>query len=135
MNDCIFCMIAEGKATARIVWEDDFVMAFLDTEPISDGHTLIIPKKDIRDIQDLDEITGAHIMGAAKKISNVIKKTFGFDGTTIMANSGHFQDIPHFHLHVFGRNKTNDIDIKYPSGTNKHSEHLSLLAEKIRSRL
>jgi histidine triad (HIT) family protein len=135
MIDCVFCMIAEHNKSAQIVYEDDHIMAFLDNDPISDGHTLIIPKKDIRDIHDLDEITSMHVMSAAKRISNIIKKEFSFDGVTIMANSGHFQDIPHFHLHVFGRNKDKDISIEYPSGINNSPEYLILTADKIRARL
>lgn len=104
-------------------------------DPITDGHTLIIPKKNLRDIHELDDESSLHIMRAAKVLAGVIEKTFGFDGTEIRAVSGVFQDVPHFHLHVFGRNKNNDIAITYPSGIQNKPEYLSINAEKIRKNL
>lgn len=135
MDDCVFCKIAQHKKSAHIVLENEYVMAFLDIDPISDGHTLVIPKNNIRDIHHLDDKTGSCLISAAKILADVIEKTFDFDGITIMGVSGYSQDVPHFHLHVFGRNKNNDIDIKYPSGINKERKHLSKNAQRIRKKL
>ncbi|MFA5829416.1 MAG: HIT family protein [Candidatus Gracilibacteria bacterium] len=135
MNKCVFCIIARREKSANIVWEDDYVMAFLDIDPISDGHTLVIPKNHIRDVSGLDEKTGSHVMSVAKILASVIEKTFGFDGIEIRAVSGHFQDVPHFHLHVFGRNKINDIKIIYPKGINNSPEYLAKNAKKIKDEL
>lgn len=135
MEDCVFCKIAQHKEPAHIVWEDDDMMAFLDINPISDGHTLVVPKKGIHDIGDLDEKTGASIMNLAKRLAEVLKKNFGYDGVSLMNSNGIFQDVPHFHFHVFGRNKNNDIEIKCPSGVDETPEHLTINAEKIRAHL
>lgn len=104
-------------------------------DPITDGHTLIIPKKNIRDIHDIDEESSLHVMRAAKILAGVIEKTFEFDGMEIRSVSGAFQDVPHFHLHVFGRNKNNDIAITYPSSVQSDPEYLSINAEKMKSKL
>ena len=135
MNDCIFCIIARHEKSVNVVWEDDIVIAFLDMDPNTDGHTLIVPKKDIRDIHELDDESSLHIMRTAKVLAGIIEKTFGFDGIEIRAVSGAFQDVPHFHLHVFGRNKNNDISTIYPSGIHNELEYLSMNAEKIRKNL
>lgn len=135
MDDCIFCKIAQHKKTAHIVYENKYVIAFLDTDPISDGHTLVIPKKNIRDIHDLDDKIGVSLIAVAKVLADVIEKTFKFDGITITTVSRHFQDVPHLHFHIFGRNKNNDIKIAYPPGISKKKQHLVLIAEIIRKRL
>jgi diadenosine tetraphosphate (Ap4A) HIT family hydrolase len=125
MKDCIFCKIAQHKAAANIVYEDDLVFAFMDIDPITDGHTLVIPKKHIPDIHSLDEKTGSRIMKVSKLLADVIKTEFKFDGIMIMEVNGPFQDVPHFHMHVFGRNKDKDIKINYPPETNKDPKHIT----------
>lgn len=133
--NCNFCKIVQGLRPANIVYENKIVIAFLAKDPTTDGHTLIIPKKNIRDIHSLDKTTGGQIMKVAQKLANALEKTFGFDGIEIRAVSGHFQDVPHFHLHVFGRNKTNDIKIIYPQGINGSHEYLAQNAKKIKDAL
>lgn len=132
MKNCDFCSIARHEISPNVVWEDDIVIAFLDFDPNSDGHTIIIPKADILDIHHLDEQSALHIMMAAKKLAGIIQKTFNYEGIEIRSVSGFCQDVPHFHLHVFGRNKNNDIEITYPEGISKDPDHLSENAEKIR---
>lgn len=114
MSDCIFCKIVRHEAPAHIIYEDELVMAILDNDPISAGHTLILPKKDIRDIHELDKEVGSQVMKVARLVAGAIEKEFGYDGSMIMEVNGVFQDVPHFHLHVFGRKKNNDITIVYP---------------------
>ena len=111
---CPFCDIVKGNIKCNIVFEDDYIIAFLDLNPISEGHTLIIPKKNIKDIYAIDEQTAGKIITKAASIGLALKKAFGFDGISIMENNDVFQDVPHFHLHVYGRNKANDIKVKYP---------------------
>lgn len=135
MHNCVFCKIVRRKIKANIVLENDYVMAFLDTDPISDGHTLIVPKKDVFDIHSLDEKTGEEIIKATKKIADVLKKIFKFDGIMLMQVNGAFQDVPHFHMHVFGRNKNNDICVKYPHGVKDNPSHLTGIANKIKNSL
>jgi histidine triad (HIT) family protein len=119
MKDCVFCQIVKDQIPAHIIYQDELVIAILDIDPISDGHTIIIPKKDILDIHSLDAETGKRVMEIAKKLAGVIQQEFKFDGCMIMQVNGAFQDVPHFHLHVFGRNKKNDIKFYYPP--NLHS--------------
>lgn len=133
MTDCIFCKIIAGDLPAQVVYEDDAILAILDIDPISDGHTLLLPKGDVKDIYSLDEVTGGKIMSAAKKLTKVIQSKYGYDSMMLMQVNGLSQDHPHFHLHVFGRNKNNDIKILYPTGVDKSPEHLSTVAEEIRS--
>lgn len=135
MTDCIFCQIAKHEAPALIIHEDELVIAILDIDPISDGHTLIIPKKDIPNIHSLDSETGKRVMEVAKMLAGAIEQEFRFDGSMIMEVNGVFQDVPHFHLHVFGRNKSNDIKFSYPENTNSDDEQLAKNANKLREKI
>jgi len=111
------------------------VIAILDHDPISDGHTLIIPKRDIANIHSLDSETGKRVMEVAKMLAGAIEEEFGFDGSTIMEVNGVFQDVPHFHLHVFGRNRNNDIKISYPENTNSNDEDLAKNANRLKEKI
>lgn len=112
--DCIFCDIANGLAAAHIVYEDELTIAFLDIDPISAGHVLIIPKLHIKDLYSIDEMTAGRILKNGSIIARALKKAFKYDGISIMENNDVFQDVPHFHLHVYGRRKSNDIKHIYP---------------------
>lgn len=131
MRNCVFCKIVKRQRPAHVIYENAAVMAFLSKDPISDGHALVIPKKDIRDIHTLDRVTGAQIMEVVKMLADKIKKTFGFDGIMIMEVNGPFQDVPHFHMHVFGRNKKQDIHIKYPKGPKRNKMHMAANLAKL----
>ena len=135
MKDCVFCQIAKHEAPARIIYEDELVIAVLDIDPISDGHTIIIPKKNVPDIHSLDSDTGKRVMEVAKMLAGAIEKEFSFDGSMIMEVNGVFQDVPHFHLHVFGRNKSNDIKFSYPENTNSDQDNLAKNAKRLTNRM
>lgn len=105
MKDCIFCRIARGEAPADIVYEDDKAMAFMDINPATPGHTLLIPKAHFRNIFDLDEEVAAHLMKVAVKLAPAIREAMQADGLNILnANEpAAFQSIFHFHLHLIPR--------------------------------
>ena len=98
--DCIFCKIINKEITARIVYEDDIVLAFLDNFPDSNGHTLIVPKKHYKDVLEIEDNTLNHIMSISKKLYAVLEDKLNFDGLTLIQNNGNVQEIKHFHLHL-----------------------------------
>lgn len=100
MNNCIFCKIINGEIPSYKIYEDETVMAFLDISPDSNGHTLIIPKKHYKDIDDIDNQVLSHILEIAKKIKLKLEKNLNIDGLTLIQNNGDIQEIKHFHLHL-----------------------------------
>lgn len=100
MNECIFCKIIKGDVPSYTIYEDDIVKVFLDINPDSNGHTLIIPKKHYKDLMDIDADTLAHIMIIAKKIKTLLEEKLNIDGVTLIQNNGEVQEIKHFHLHL-----------------------------------
>ena len=98
--DCIFCKIVEGKIPSLKIYEDDVILAFLDINPDSNGHTLIIPKKHYKDINDIDEKTLFHIYSKAKDIMKLLEEKLNADGFSLLQNNGSVQEVKHYHLHI-----------------------------------
>ena len=98
--DCIFCKIINGDIPSYTIYEDDIVKCFLDINPDSNGHTLIIPKKHIKDLNDMDNTTFSHILEIAKKIKKLLEDKLNIDGLTLIQNNGAVQEVKHFHLHL-----------------------------------
>lgn len=98
--DCLFCKIANGEIPSYKIYEDDIVLAFLDINPDSDGHTLIIPKKHFKDLDDIDDETLNHVNIIAKKLKKLLEEKLSCDGMSLLQNNGTVQEIKHYHLHL-----------------------------------
>lgn len=101
MENCIFCN--RENLTTDIVYEDELVMAFMDIAPINEGHVLLIPKKHYLDVDEIPDATLSHLMIISKKIVAALKEIYKPDGYSIMQNGGMFNDVGHYHLHIFPR--------------------------------
>jgi histidine triad (HIT) family protein len=75
MNNCIFCNIIAGKASASIVYEDDIVIALMDIQPVNTGHLMIIPKKHVAEMSEMDEDTGMHLFKIAMRLNQAIRQS------------------------------------------------------------
>ena len=107
MADCIFCMIADKQITSKIAYEDAKILAFHDLEPQAPVHVLIIPKKHIAsldDVQDEDQ----ELMGYMMYKIHEIAETLGLEnGYRVVSNNGEdaFQTVKHLHFHILGKRK------------------------------
>ena len=105
MEDCIFCKIIKGEIPCFKVYEDDRVLAFADINPITDGHTLIIPKSHAENLYEISEedVTAIHL--ASKKIANAIKIALDPVGIAVLQLNGRGvnQVVMHYHLHLIPR--------------------------------
>ena len=108
-NDCLFCKIVYGDIPSYKIYEDEIVIAFLDINPDSNGHTLIIPKKHYLDMNDIPLDTLTHIFKVAKELKNKLDKKLNTEGLTFIQNNGDIQEVKHFHLHLKPYYKNNDI--------------------------
>ena len=110
MNDreqCIFCDIVKGKAKAHLVYEDDLTMAFLDINPWSKGHTLVIPKRHVPWWHQLDDAENAALFKTAKIVSEKIMKAYAPDFVFLYARG---RRIPHTHLFLIPTFKGDILD-------------------------
>jgi len=135
-ENCIFCKIARKEAPASIAYEDTDVMAFVDIRPVSEGHTLIIPKKHYVDIYDTPDQLLAALHVIVKKIAVAIKKVTNADGISIVQQNGKAagQDIFHIHVHVIPRFEGKKIP-HFGELTVVSRETLEKVAQKIRQQL
>ena len=111
MKDCLFCKIINKEIPCYKVYENDDVLAFLDINPESYGHTLVIPKKHFNNYEDIDLETIKKINEVGKIVYNKIKTNLHTDGIRLVKNNGIIQDVKHYHLHLVPIYK-NDKDEK-----------------------
>ena len=98
--DCLFCKIINGDIPCFKFYENDDVLAFLDINPDTDGHTLIIPKKHFTDLDDIDLKTLESINKASKEIKKMLEEKLGCIGISLLQNNGSCQEVKHYHLHL-----------------------------------
>ncbi|MCF8144736.1 MAG: HIT family protein [Deltaproteobacteria bacterium] len=105
MDECIFCKIVKGEIPSFKVYEDEKVLAFEDINPISPGHTLIIPRRHARDLWEIsdDDLTAIHL--ASKKVIQGIGKVLNPSGVACVQlnGPGANQVVLHYHLHLVPR--------------------------------
>jgi len=128
-------MVADSIPTAK-VYEDDVVLAFLDIGPLSDGHTLLIPKQHYTRIGDCPEDVLAAFCARLGKVARAVVAAVGAEGYNILGNNGRSagQLVEHVHFHIIPRRTgdgifTNWPAYRYPQG------RIEALAAKIRENL
>lgn len=99
-EDCLFCKIGNGDIESKIVYEDEYIIAFLDINPNNTGHTLVVPKKHILNLTDMDNETFVHINYSMKIVYDKLKKKLNFDGLQLSQNNGILQEVKHYHIHM-----------------------------------
>ncbi len=105
MGDCIFCAIASGAIPSARVHEDEHTLAFLDIQPLREGHALVIPKAHAQHLEDLDGSAAHALMTTTQKVIQALKSTLGVSDTTVAINNGPAagQEVPHVHIHIIPR--------------------------------
>lgn len=103
--DCIFCKIVRGEIPSHKIYEDDNCFAFLDINPLADGHTMVIPKKHADQLEDLSSAEAGRVFEGVHKISELVKEKLCAPATTIGINNGEAagQVVPHLHIHIVPR--------------------------------
>lgn len=135
MEDTIFSKIIRREIPADIVYEDADTIAFLDVKPAAPGHTLVVPKKPVQNIFDVDEETLAAVLRTVRKISPAVQDAVGAHGVHINSNHGAAagQIVFHLHFHIIPRHDRNEFSFwpkqEYPKGD------AAAIAEKIRAKL
>jgi len=111
-NDCIFCKIAKKEIPKELTYEDDNFIAFLDINPKSEGHTLIIPKKHYKTLLDMPNTLGNELQETIKKVSLDLVKKHDVGGFNFIINSGEVagQVVHHLHVHVIPRKNDDDVN-------------------------
>ncbi|HEL0019530.1 HIT family protein [Streptococcus equi] len=116
MENCIFCSIISGEIPSSKVYEDEQVLAFLDISQTTAGHTLLIPKKHVRNILAMDAETAGQTFERLPKIARAIQRATGATAMNIINNNEELagQTVFHAHVHLVPRYSQEDgIAIQY----------------------
>ncbi|KQY02423.1 HIT family hydrolase [Mycobacterium sp. Root135] len=102
----VFTMIINREIPGRFVYEDDDVVAFLTIEPMTQGHTLVVPRAEIDNWQDVDASVFANVMAVAQRIGKAQSKAFDVERTGLIIAG---LEVPHLHVHVFPARDLSDF--------------------------
>ena len=111
--NCIFCRIASGEIPCAKVYEDEYVLAFLDLAPVHPGHTLVIPKTHDKDMLEVPAELGTAVFAAIQKVAAAVLEATGAQGFNVMQNNrlAAGQTVFHIHWHIIPRFEGDGLDM------------------------
>ena len=136
MDNCVFCKMVAGEIPVVKVYEDSGVLAFLDIGPVSDGHTLVIPRKHFRRIHECDPEILAQVGSCLGKIAGAVVAAMDADGYNVLCNNGRAasQVVEHVHFHIIPRKMADGVFTQWPAYQYGKGQ-IENIAEKIRKGL
>jgi len=137
-DGCVFCRIAARELDASVVLESAAVLAFMDVDPVTAGHVLVVPKAHLPMLADLDEEVAAEMFLVARSVAVALRRSsLRCDGINLFLADGEaaFQEVPHSHLHVFPRFENDGFMIEAGWGSDPERSELDAHAAEIRAAL
>ena len=124
---CVFCKIINGEIPAFKIYEDDHFLAFLDISQETTGHTLVVPKKHIANIFEMDQETAEKIFVVVSNLSKLLKEKLQFSALNVLNNNGSLagQSVEHFHIHLIPQYENEHVTFNHVV----HEPDFSKLAE------
>ena len=116
-DDCIFCKMVAGQIPVTKIYEDEVVLSFLDIGPISDGHTLVIPKRHFEKLHECPAELLGQVFNRIGKLAGAVAAAMNSDGYNLLCNNGRAagQLIDHLHFHIVPRNIGDGLFNRWPS--------------------
>ncbi len=135
-DECLFCKMVAGQIPVAKIYEDETVLAFLDIGPISDGHTLVIPKQHFEKLHDCPTELFGRFGSRLGKIAGAVAVAMSSDGYNVLCNNGRAagQLIGHLHFHIIPRNAGDGLFDRWPAYGYEQGI-IEIIAEKIRKNL
>ncbi len=123
-GNCVFCRIIAGELPSVKVYEDEYVVAFLDIRPANPGHTLVVPKRHVERLEELEPDEAQALIYAAARLAPAIVRAVGAEGYNILMNIGAAagQEIAHLHLHIIPRFSNDKCKFHCPRGEPEQDE-------------
>jgi histidine triad (HIT) family protein len=121
---CLFCGIVAGEIPATIIGSDDLTVSFMDINPVTRGHALVVPRNHSRDLHDIDPDDLAAVTRAAQRLAARARDALGADGINLLNFSGRvaWQSVFHFHLHVIPRYEDDPLRLQWLPGPGDAAE-------------
>ena len=137
-STCIFCQIVAGDADATFIYTDETVVVFLDINPVTPGHTLVVPRAHMPALSDVDPRTGSHVFNVAQRMAEALRASgFRCEGVNLFYADGEAanQTVFHSHLHVFPRYDRDGFRLIAERQTQPSRPELETTGEQIRNAL
>ena len=134
--DCFFCNILSGRIPCNKIYEDEQVLAFMDIRPVSDGHTLVVPKAHFEKLHQCPPEVLSNISSCVGKIVQAVVGAVGAAGYNVLCNNGRVagQLVDHVHFHLIPRNEGDKVFTRWPAYEYEQGR-ADAIAEKICERL
>jgi histidine triad (HIT) family protein len=131
--DCIFCRIAAGELPAQIIREDELTLAFMDINPATRGHALVIPRRHTTDLLEVGEEDLRATLLAAQALARRVQERLGADGVNILNCCGRaaWQSVFHFHVHVIPRYTSDPLRLPWTPAAGDPDE-IAATAQQLR---
>lgn len=139
-SDCVICKLLAGELEISLVHQDDLCSAFMDIQPVTPGHVLIVPNRHAPHLADLNEEEGAQMFRVAQRLGAALRESgLQCEGLNFFLADGEAagQEVFHVHLHVFPRYSGDGFRLVLPPGYSQRPEReeLNEIADRIRSSL
>jgi histidine triad (HIT) family protein len=132
-SDCLFCGIVAGDVPAQIVDSDDHTVAFMDINPATPGHALVVPRAHSADLMEVSDEDLVRTTVAARRLAARMRGALEPAGFNILNSCGSaaWQTISHFHLHVIPRYEDDPLKLPWVPGPGE-SDEIAAVADRIR---
>lgn len=130
----IFTRIIAGQIPCQRVYENEHVLAFLDINPLSEGHTLVVPKREVARYEDLAPDEAAELGRAVAHVTKLVLAATQTDGCNVLLNNGvvAHQEVPHVHFHIIPRRENDGLGYRWKPQKGDPAR-LEALAKKMRA--
>jgi histidine triad (HIT) family protein len=108
-DGCLFCAIVAGETSAAVVLDTPEVVAFLDHRPLFPGHTLVVPRRHVETLRDLDDATRDVLFAEVQRVAAAVQDAMGAEGSFVAMNNVVSQSVPHLHVHAVPRNRKDGL--------------------------
>ena len=132
--DCKFCAIARGETDARVVFEGERTLGFLDHRPVFPGHVLLIPREHRDTMLDTEPELLAELTGDAQLLARAVEEGLGADGSFVAVNNTVSQSVPHLHVHIVPRRRKDGLrGFFWPRNPYRDDAHADEIQEALRA--
>jgi histidine triad (HIT) family protein len=130
---CIFCKIVAGELPSQIIDEDERTIAFMDINPATRGHALVIPRRHVKNLLEIEPEDLAATTAGAQRIARVVSERLGAVGVNVLNSCGSvaWQTVFHFHLHVIPRYENDPLRLPWTPAEGD-AEEIAAVAQQLR---
>jgi len=133
-DQCPFCDLLQGAAEVSTCYQDAVATAFMDIQPVNEGHVLVVPNDHYESIADIPPETALHLFEVAMRLAPAVAHVSGLEAMNLVVNSGAAagQDVFHYHVHLIPRREGDGFDIPLPFGGSSMPDRTHLDAQAVR---